>query len=146
MRRVAARANINARTDQYHQRDCANPLMPDRSIPIAWHSCGVFFAVYWKQVENVAERAANSVQAAAPGSIRLSVAPMMDWTDTYCRVFHRLTAPNARLYNEMVHAHSVIQGDRATLLALDPARPRVERQLGGHDPAVLHQAGRRRRG
>src|SRR3546814_93592 len=101
MRRVAARANINARTDQYHQRDCANPLMPDRSIPIAWHSCGVFFAVYWKQVENVVERAANSVQAAAPGSIRLSVAPMMDWTDMYCRVFHRLLAPHARLYTEM---------------------------------------------
>jgi hypothetical protein len=37
-------------------------------------------------------------------SVRLSVAPMMDWTDTHCRVFHRLLAPSARLYSEMVHA------------------------------------------
>ena len=28
-------------------------------------------------------------------ALRLSVAPMMDWTDTFCRVFHRLLAPSA---------------------------------------------------
>lgn len=38
---------------------------------------------------------------------RLCVAPMMDWTDRHCRVFHRLLAPHARLYTEMVHAHAV---------------------------------------
>src|SRR3546814_18026372 len=31
-------------------------------------------------------------------SLRLSVAPMMDWTDTHCRLFHRLLAPHARPY------------------------------------------------
>ena len=41
-------------------------------------------------------------------ALRLSVAPMMDWTDTHCRVFHRLLAPHARLYTEMVHANAVI--------------------------------------
>ena len=33
---------------------------------------------------------------------RLAVAPMMDWTDRHCRYFHRLLAPHARLYTEMV--------------------------------------------
>jgi tRNA-dihydrouridine synthase A len=36
----------------------------------------------------------------ADDCIRLSVAPMMDWTDTHCRNFHRLLAPHARLYTE----------------------------------------------
>ena len=46
----------------------------------------------------------------------MSVAPMMDWTDRHCRVFHRLLAPSARLYTEMVHANAVVLGDRARLL------------------------------
>src|SRR5690606_26317468 len=62
---------------------------------------------------------------------RLSVAPMMDWTDSHCRVFHRLLAPSARLYSEMVHANAVIHGDRAKLLAMDPVEHPVALQLGG---------------
>ena len=75
-------------------------------------------------------------------SLRLSVAPMMDWTDTYCRVFHRLLAPHARLYTEMVHANAVIHGDRRKLLALDPLEHPVALQLGGSAPAALAQAAR----
>ena len=75
-------------------------------------------------------------------SVRLSVAPMMDWTDTHCRVFHRLLAPSARLYSEMVHANAVIHGDRAKLLALDPVEHPVALQLGGSEPALLAQAAR----
>lgn len=74
--------------------------------------------------------------------MRLSVAPMMDWTDTHCRVFHRLLAPHARLYTEMVHANAVIHGDRAKLLALDPVEHPVALQLGGSEPALLAQAAR----
>src|SRR3546814_20946055 len=62
-------------------------------------------------------------------SLRLSVAPMMDWTDTHCRVFHRLLAPHARLYTEMVHANAVIHGARDRLLAMAPVEPQVARQL-----------------
>ena len=76
----------------------------------------------------------------APDTIRLSVAPMMDWTDTHCRVFHRLLAPHARLYTEMVHANAVIHGDRERLLALDPVEHLVALQLGGSDPALLAEA------
>lgn len=75
-------------------------------------------------------------------SLRLSVAPMMDWTDTHCRVFHRLLAPHARLYTEMVHANAVIHGDRERLLALDPVEHPVALQLGGSAPALLAQAAR----
>jgi tRNA-dihydrouridine synthase A len=81
--------------------------------------------------------------AAIPAdAIRLSVAPMMDWTDTHCRVFHRILAPHARLYTEMVHANAVIHGDRGKLLALDPVEHPVALQLGGSDPALLAQAAR----
>ena len=77
-----------------------------------------------------------------PASIRLSVAPMMDWTDSHCRVFHRLLAPSARLYSEMVHANAVIHGDRTKLLAMDPVEHPVALQLGGSEPALLAQAAR----
>ena len=74
--------------------------------------------------------------------LRLSVAPMMDWTDTHCRSFHRVLAPHARLYTEMVHANAVIHGDRARLLAKTPAEHPVALQLGGSEPALLAQAAR----
>ena len=67
---------------------------------------------------------------------------MMDWTDAHCRAFHRVLAPNARLYSEMVHANAVIHGDRARLLAMDPLEHPVALQLGGSEPALLAQAAR----
>ncbi len=73
---------------------------------------------------------------------RLSVAPMMDWTDRHCRVFHRIVAPHARLYTEMVHAQAVIHGDRERLLGFDPVEHPVALQLGGSDPAHLAEATR----
>ncbi|GAB2497867.1 tRNA dihydrouridine(20/20a) synthase DusA [Arenimonas alkanexedens] len=78
----------------------------------------------------------------APEATRLTVAPMMDWTDRHCRVFHRLLAPNARLYTEMVHAQAVIQGDRDRLLGFDPIEHPLALQLGGSDPGHLAQASR----
>jgi tRNA-dihydrouridine synthase A len=75
-------------------------------------------------------------------SWRLSVAPMMDWTDAHCRAFHRLLAPHARLYSEMVHANAVIHGDRSKLLAMDPSEHPVALQLGGSEPDLLAQAAR----
>ena len=83
-----------------------------------------------------------SGQAHDPRAHRLSVAPMMDWTDRHCRVFHRLLAPHARLYTEMVHAQAVIHGDRERLLGFDPVEHPVALQLGGSDPAHLAQATR----
>ena len=74
--------------------------------------------------------------------VTLSVAPMMDWTDSHCRVFHRLLSPHARLYTEMVHAQAVIHGDRNRLLGFDPGEHPVALQLGGSEPDLLAQAAR----
>ncbi|HEY6544629.1 MAG TPA: tRNA dihydrouridine(20/20a) synthase DusA [Dokdonella sp.] len=71
-----------------------------------------------------------------------SVAPMMDWTDRHCRTFHRLLAPHALLYTEMVTAPAVIHGDRARLIGFDAAEHPVALQLGGSEPAELAQASR----
>jgi tRNA-dihydrouridine synthase A len=75
-------------------------------------------------------------------SLRLSVAPMMDWTDRHCRVFHRILAPDARLYTEMVHANAVIHGDRERLLGFDRCEHPLALQLGGSEPAALAAAAR----
>lgn len=74
--------------------------------------------------------------------ILFSVAPMMDWTDRHCRFFHRLLAPHALLYTEMVTAQAVIHGDRERLLGFDPAEQPVTLQLGGSEPDELAQAAR----
>jgi tRNA-dihydrouridine synthase A len=77
-----------------------------------------------------------------PDPWRLSVAPMMDWTDRHCRYFHRQLAPHARLYTEMVHANAVLRGDRERLLGFDPAEQPLALQLGGSEPATLAAASR----
>jgi len=67
---------------------------------------------------------------------------MMDWTDRHCRAFHRVLAPGALLYTEMVHAQAVIHGDRERLLGFDASEHPVALQLGGSDPQALAQATR----
>lgn len=73
---------------------------------------------------------------------RLSVAPMMDWTDRHCRYLHRLMSRHTLLYTEMVTAPALIHGDRDRLLGFDPAEQPVALQLGGSDPVELAQAAR----
>jgi tRNA-dihydrouridine synthase A len=75
-------------------------------------------------------------------SVKLAVAPMMDWTDRHCRWFHRLLAPQARLYTEMVHANAVLLGDRHRLLGFSAHERPLALQLGGSEPHVLAQATR----
>jgi tRNA-dihydrouridine synthase A len=65
---------------------------------------------------------------------------MMDWTDRYCRVFHRLMSRRARLYTEMLTTGAIIHGDRRRLLGFDPSEQPVALQLGGSDPADLATA------
>ena len=73
---------------------------------------------------------------------RLCVAPMMDWTDRHCRHFHRLLAPHARLYTEMVTTGAALRGDRERLLGFDASEHPVALQLGGSDPVDLAAAAR----
>ena len=78
----------------------------------------------------------KSLQRAA----RLSVAPMMDWTDRHCRYLHRLLSKNALLYTEMVTAPALVRGGALHLLDFNPAEHPVALQLGGSDPKELAQA------
>src|ERR1700719_1674139 len=73
-------------------------------------------------------------------SRRFSIAPMMDWTDTHCRVLHRLLTARALLYTEMVTADAILNGDRARLLGFDASEHPVALQLGGSEPAKLAEA------
>src|SRR5271167_3826172 len=68
---------------------------------------------------------------------RFAIAPMMEWTDRHCRVFHRLLTRRALLYTEMITTGAVLRGDRSRLLAFDPVEHPVAVQLGGADPASL---------
>ena len=69
-----------------------------------------------------------------------SVAPMMDWTDRHCRVFHRLMTRRARLYTEMLTTGAILHGDRRRLLGFDASEHPVALQLGGSDPRDLATA------
>src|ERR1700679_20188 len=71
---------------------------------------------------------------------RLSVAPMMDWTDRHCRRLHRSLSGRALLYTEMLTAQAVIHGDRAKLLGGDVADGPGALQLGGADPGQVAEA------
>ena len=68
---------------------------------------------------------------------RLSIAPMMDWTDRHFRYFARLITRRTRLYTEMVTTGALLHGDRARFLRFDPAEHPVALQLGGSDPAEM---------
>ena len=73
---------------------------------------------------------------------RLSIAPMMDWTDRHCRYLHRQLSRHALLYTEMVTAPALVQGAALHLLEFSPAEHPVALQLGGCDPRELAQAAR----
>jgi len=71
-----------------------------------------------------------------------AVAPMMDWTDRYCRAFHRTLTTRARLYTEMVTAQAVVRGDAKRLIGFDSVEHPLALQLGGSEPALLAEAAR----
>ena len=73
---------------------------------------------------------------------RVSVAPMMDWTDRHCRYFLRGFSRHALLYTEMITAAAILRGDRDRLLAFDPQERPLALQLGGADPRELAAAAR----
>ncbi len=75
-----------------------------------------------------------------PIDYRFSVAPMMDWTDRHCRVFHRLMSRRARLYTEMLTTGAIIHGNRERLLGFDASEHPVALQLGGSEPQALATA------
>jgi tRNA-dihydrouridine synthase A len=73
---------------------------------------------------------------------RVSVAPMMDWTDRHCRYFLRSLSPDVLLYTEMITAAAILRGNRERLLAYDAAEHPVALQVGGSEPEMLATAAR----
>ena len=73
---------------------------------------------------------------------RLCVAPMMDWTDRHCRVFHRQISRRARLYTEMVTTGALLHGDVPRHLDHDAIEHPLALQLGGSEPADLARCAR----
>lgn len=88
--------------------------------------------------------AAQSVETAnkmmLKQDLRFSIAPMMDWTDRHCRVFHRLLSRRARLYTEMLTSAAVLNGARDRLLNFHAVEHPVAVQLGGSEPENLAAA------
>jgi tRNA-dihydrouridine synthase A len=79
----------------------------------------------------------NPVPGQRPGPWRLSVAPMMEWTDRHCRFFHRLITRRTRLYTEMVTSGALLHGDQPRHLDFSDEEHPVALQLGGSEPADL---------
>lgn len=73
---------------------------------------------------------------------RISIAPMMDYTDRHCRYLLRLLSPSALLYTEMIAAAAIVRGRAQRLLEFDAAEHPVALQLGGADPGELAAAAR----
>jgi tRNA-dihydrouridine synthase A len=73
---------------------------------------------------------------------RLSVAPMMEWTDRHCRTFHRLITRRTRLYTEMVTTGALLHGDVPRHLDYGAHEHPVALQLGGSEPADLAHCAR----
>ncbi len=71
---------------------------------------------------------------------RLSVAPMMDWTDRHCRYFLRRLTRRTLLYTEMIPVGAILRGDRERFLAFHPEERPLALQLGGADPGALAEA------
>jgi tRNA-dihydrouridine synthase A len=68
---------------------------------------------------------------------RVSVAPMMDWTDRHCRYFHRVLSKNTLLYTEMVTTGALLHGNVARHLDFSEQEHPVALQLGGSEPNDL---------
>jgi len=73
---------------------------------------------------------------------RLSIAPMLDWTDRDCRYFLRLISKHSLLYTEMVTTGALIHGDHSRFLAHDVSEYPLALQLGGSDPDALAKCAR----
>tara|TARA_B110000503_G_C7054021_1_gene373587 strand:- start:60 stop:1070 length:1011 start_codon:yes stop_codon:yes gene_type:complete len=81
----------------------------------------------------------GSISFPTPSPIdrRFSVAPMMDYTDRFCRYFHRLLSKKTLLYTEMVTTGALIHGDRHRHLHYHETEHPIALQLGGSDPEEL---------
>ena len=94
------------------------------------------------RVENATGKGISVEKSSALIDRRLSVAPMMDWTDRHCRFFLRGFSPRVLLYTEMITAEALLRGDAPRLLQYSPGEQPLALQLGGSSPGRLAAAAR----
>ena len=92
----------------------------------------------------MAQRRSNAPKIAEIHSMSLpkrtiSVAPMMEWTDRHCRMFHRQITRHSWLYTEMVTTGALIHGDVERHLNFNEEEHPIALQLGGSEPDDLAQ-------
>ncbi|MFA0318202.1 tRNA dihydrouridine(20/20a) synthase DusA [Vibrio cyclitrophicus] len=78
----------------------------------------------------------NTNKTSKYASHRLSVAPMLDWTDRHCRYFHRLLSKQTLLYTEMVTTGAILHG-KGDFLEYNEQEHPLALQLGGSNPVDL---------
>lgn len=78
----------------------------------------------------------NTNKTSKYASNRLSVAPMLDWTDRHCRYFHRLLSKQTLLYTEMVTTGAILHG-KGDFLEYNEQEHPLALQLGGSNPVDL---------
>ncbi|KAA8596239.1 MULTISPECIES: tRNA dihydrouridine(20/20a) synthase DusA [Vibrio] len=78
----------------------------------------------------------NTNKTSKYASNRLSVAPMLDWTDRHCRYFHRLLSQQTLLYTEMVTTGAILHG-KGDFLEYNEQEHPLALQLGGSNPVDL---------
>jgi tRNA-dihydrouridine synthase A len=84
----------------------------------------------------------NGASTGVPRSRKISVAPMMDWTDRHCRMFHRQITRHAWLYTEMVTTGALLHGSAARHLDFSNGEHPLALQLGGSEPDELARCAR----
>lgn len=72
--------------------------------------------------------------------MRISVAPMLDYTDRHARYFYRLMSKKVWLYTEMVVAQALRGPSKSKLLSFSPEESPIVLQLGGSDAVWLSKA------
>src|SRR5882762_720176 len=125
------------------------------TLEATWDSCRLYVASATAKLPRMPQNPAETPGTEIPTKIgishsktaekidrRISVAPMMDWTDRHCRYFLRGFSSDVLLYSEMITAAAIVRGDGARLLAFDPEEHPVSLQVGGSGPRELPAAAR----
>ncbi|MFW2438511.1 MAG: tRNA dihydrouridine(20/20a) synthase DusA [Arenicellales bacterium] len=73
-------------------------------------------------------------------SHKISIAPMMGYTDRHARFLYRLISPHILLFTEMVTARALLHGDYRYLLKFNQEEHPLVLQLGGSEADEMAQA------
>lgn len=71
---------------------------------------------------------------------KLSVAPMLDWTDKHYRFLMRLITKDTLLYTEMINVNAILHGPKEKLLSYNDCEHPIAFQIGGSEPDKMAEA------